>query len=190
MGADVLDISIHPSKKTYGAFKETGIYSLTDPYLNYDKKLENLKSQSYKLYKFMNDKVYFPLRSNLIMIYDSSSNYISFLIRVVKEHQSQVFNYIHTHYDNVKIAIQDNWMKLDFFKDGKVSTDDLREGMIELYHFMKEYEYLEQAQKIKSEVYLKAIQYIKKEQASPCGQEESNTRENSSNDDLFDAEED
>ncbi len=157
IGANVVDITLHQTQKRYSQFKESPVYDLTDDYVQYDKNLDILKTQSFKMYKFMNDRVYFPLRENLIMIYDSTQDYVSFLIRIAKEHQSQVYTYIKEHYDNVRIVVKENWMKLDFDKDGLVSVDDLREGMLELYQFMKSFEYVAKAQEIKSTVYQQAI---------------------------------
>ena len=51
-------------------------------------------------------------------------------------------------------------MKLDFNHDGHVSTDDLKQGFIELYEFIKTYQYYQTAIEIKSKLYQEAINYI------------------------------
>jgi len=115
---------------------------MTDKYVHYDDKYETVKDGSVKVYRYLNDKVYNPLLENLYVIYDQSSDYYSFMLKVIKEHQSKVIEYIKQHYDNVHVAIQDNWMKLDFNNDGKVSLDDLKQGVQDLYEFLVNYDYI------------------------------------------------
>ena len=41
---------------------------------------------SEKLYRFMNDKVYSPLKNQFYVIYDKTTNLISVFVKVLKEH--------------------------------------------------------------------------------------------------------
>jgi hypothetical protein len=41
--------------------------------------------------------------------------------------------YISTHYENVKVELQNNWIKLDFDQDGIVSVEDFKKGLHQLY---------------------------------------------------------
>ena len=102
---------------------------MTDKYVHYDDKYETVKGGSVKVYRYLNDKVYNPLRENLYVIYDEASDYYSFMVKVIKEHHAKVIEYVKEHYDNVSIKIQDNWLKLDFNNDGKVSFADLKQGV-------------------------------------------------------------
>ena len=61
----------------------------------------------------------------------------------------------------MKVELQNNWMKLDFDKDGIVSVEDFKKGLQQLYEFLLNFNYLEQAQSIKSSVYEKAVQMMK-----------------------------
>jgi hypothetical protein len=51
-------------------------------------------------------------------------------------------------------------MRLDFNKDGSVSIDDVRQGLKELYEFLKSYDYIEATTRIKSSVYEEARRYL------------------------------
>ena len=46
---------------------------------------KQVKDGSVQLYRFLNDKVYTPLESNLYVIYDKSSHMLSFLMEVLIE---------------------------------------------------------------------------------------------------------
>ncbi len=114
---------------------------MADPYIGFEKKFSLLQEESLRIYKFLNDRVYFPLKENLIVIQDKSDKYISFLIKVMKEHQDTISHYVHSHYQNVCVTLSEQWMRLDFNNDGQVDAEDLKEGMIQLYEFMANYEY-------------------------------------------------
>lgn len=79
---------------------------------------DKVRDNSVQLYKFFNDKVYTPVKSNLYVIYDRSTQVLSFLMEVVLEHQQKLREYLGKHYENVHVLIRDNWMRLDFNKDG------------------------------------------------------------------------
>jgi len=72
------------------------------------------KDGAVKLYTFMSDKVYSPLKENFLVIYDQSTHYIAVVINILKEHQQNVVNHIHKYYENITVAIHDNWLRLDF----------------------------------------------------------------------------
>jgi hypothetical protein len=60
----------------------------------------------------------------------------------------------------VQVFISDNWLRLDFNRDGHVSTEDLRRAVHELYDFMRNYNYFNKATEIKSKLYNEAIKYM------------------------------
>lgn len=70
----------------------------------------------------MNDKVYSPLKTQFYVIYDKSTNYISLFVKVLKEHQEKVADYIRKHYENITVFVQDSWLRLDYNQDGKVTA--------------------------------------------------------------------
>ena len=95
-----------------------------------------------QLYKFFNDRVYTPLKSNLYVIYDCSTQILTFMMQVVIEKQTALREYLAKNYENVQVLIKENWMRLDFNKDGHVSIDDIKQGAQELFEFLKSFDYL------------------------------------------------
>ena len=115
------------------------------------------------MYHYLNENVVNPLKANLYVIYDQGSNYISIMVKILKENQTKLAEYVQEHYDNVTVALLDNWMRLDFNQDGHVSMEDLKIAVHELYEFLMNYDYFQKATEIKSTLYHQAIKFMKKD---------------------------
>jgi hypothetical protein len=129
LSLELLDIGLYHGQRGLDYLKQTPVYTITDKFVHYEDKYEFAKDNSVKIYKYVNESVYNPLKNNLYVIYDTTSGYYSFVVNVLKEHQAKVIEYVKEHYDNVSVKIQDNWLKLDFNNDGKVSFADLKQGV-------------------------------------------------------------
>lgn len=112
-----------------------------------------------------------------MLFYDDASNYVGVLISVMQEKQSSVTGYVNQTYDNVNVFAHENWMRLDWNKDGSLSMEATRKNLNQFYDFLKNYEYIENATKIKSQVYEQAVKYLRQDKAGeqPNSQEQSNT---------------
>mgnify|MGYP001452876933 CR=1 FL=1 len=51
------------------------------------------------------------------------------LLQVLKERQGELITYIQKTYSNVRVFVQDNWLRLDFNEDGSVGIEDMRKGL-------------------------------------------------------------
>jgi len=164
LGYELVDIGLHTSQLTLELVQQSA------PYQHIQERITTLESQvadgKVQLYRFLSDKVVTPLSSNLYVIYDKSSHVLSFLMEVLLEHQQKVRDYLARNYENVTVLIRDNWMRLDFNKDGHVSIEDIKKGAQELLEFLKNFDYLSAATEIKSSLYQEAIKYMKKEVSS------------------------
>jgi hypothetical protein len=127
---------------------------------------EQVREGKVQLYKFFNDRVYSPLMSNLYVIYDCSTQILTFMMQVVIEKQTVLREYLAKNYENVQVLIKENWMRLDFNKDGHVSIEDIKKSAHELFEFLKSFDYLQTATQIKSSLYQEAIKYMKKDLGS------------------------
>lgn len=58
----------------------------------------------------------------------------------------------------------DNWMRLDFNKDGTIHADELRKRLNSFYEFLLSYHYIEQTLQISSDLYDQAKKRLKAEQ--------------------------
>jgi hypothetical protein len=87
------------------------------------------------------------------------------LIGVLSSRQSELADYITRTYSNVSVFMHDNWMRLDFNKDGSVSAEDLRKNLNEFYRFLVNYHYVEETLRISSSLYDEAKKRIRQTQS-------------------------
>lgn len=114
LSLELLDITLHQGSKGLEYIKSTPVYKSTDTYLHYDQKFEAAKTNGLEALNFVNDKIYFPLRKNLIVIIDKSADLIIFLVKAAHQQEQKIVEYIRRHYENVCISVKDNWLRLDF----------------------------------------------------------------------------
>jgi hypothetical protein len=86
LSCELLDIGLHQGQKNLSIVKETNAYSKADQIVHFDEKAEVIFAHSAKVYTYLNDKVYYPLRDKFLIIYEQGTDYISFLIKVLSEH--------------------------------------------------------------------------------------------------------
>ena len=161
--------------------KATSAYKISDPYVNYIAKFEQVKDSSLNL-KTQVEKVVSDVNQRVVLFIDEATNFVGMLIDLAKDRQAELIAYIKKTYSNVSVFVQDNWMRLDFNADGSVGLDDMRKGLSQLYEFMKTYDYIQATQQIKSTVYEEAQKYIKTsgkagESDIPITEDNSETKE-------------
>ena len=114
LGYELIDIGLYTG--------QLGLEASAAAYHSMQERVAGLEKQvkegSVQLYKFLSARVYSPLESNLYVIYDKSAHVLSFLMEVVLEHQQRIKEYLARHYDSVTVLLRDNWMRLDFDRDG------------------------------------------------------------------------
>eukprot|EP00347_Sterkiella_histriomuscorum_P014547 403360459 len=177
---ELIDIGLFFTEKGLQKVQQTRPYQVTDKYIHYEERAKQVLENSEKIYRFMNDKVYSPLKTQFYVIYDKTTNIIQVFVKVLKEHQEKVADYIRSNYENVKVVVQDNWLRLDYNQDGKVSVTDFRKSVQELYTFMINYNYYLRAHEIKNKLYHEAIKYMQKELDKEEREKESHVEEGGS----------
>ena len=126
--------------------------------MHYADTYESVKTQSKSLAGRLQEKVVF--------FYDEASTFVGMLIRVLSDRQDELVKYVRSTYSNVTVFVHDNWLRLDFNKDGSVSAEDLRKNLKEFYDFLKNYHYVEETMRISSSLYDEAKKLIRSEKKS------------------------
>jgi len=157
---DLIDLWLFEGSKGLKFLQESRAYKLTDPYLHYIEKYESIKDSS------IVQKTIPQVYHRVVLLVDETTKRVSFMIKVIRDRQVELIDYIQRTYSNVVVFVKDNWLRLDFNKDGSVSVDDVRKRLSELYEFLKSYDYIEATTRIKSTVYEEAKRYMRVERQS------------------------
>lgn len=120
-----MDLWLFEGSKSLEYVKQSQAYKLTDPYVNYVAKFEQVKNQSLKISDKMQQTVV-EINQQFVLYYDEASKFIGMLIKVVIGNESELIEYIRKTYSNVTMYVHQNWLRLDFNNDGRVDHEDLR----------------------------------------------------------------
>jgi len=129
--------------------------------VHYVEKFEAVKSKSKDLRSKLEQ-----FGQKIVLYYDEATKFVGMLIKVTLERQEELVKYIRATYSNVQVFIQDNYMRLDFNKDGSVGMDDLRQNLLEFYDFLKNFDYLEASSRISSSLYDQAVNMMKRDRSA------------------------
>ena len=161
MTEDLLDLWLYEGSKGLSYIQASKAYTLTDPYVHYLDKYEAVKSKSAKLLGSLEQ-----LPKKVVLYYDEATNFVGMLIKVLSERQEELIDYVRRTYSNVQVFMQDNYLRLDFNKDGSVSMEDLRTSLLQFYEFLKSYDYIAASTQISSTLYDQAVSMMKRDQNS------------------------
>ena len=161
MTGELLDLWLFEGSKGLRYVQASKAYQLTDPYVHYVEKFEAVKNKSKDLQTKLHE-----VGQKVVLFYDDASKYVGMLIHVLSERQEELVAYIRKTYSNVQVFMQDNYLRLDFNKDGSVSMEDLRASLVQFSEFLKNYDYLEATSRIRSTLYDQAVNLMKREQAA------------------------
>lgn len=89
----------------------------------------------------------------MVVFYDEARGRVGMLLEILADRQGELVKYIQETYDDLRVIVEDNWMRLDFDEDGKVGIDDIREALKKLVAFLREFDYLNATASISNSLY-------------------------------------
>lgn len=165
VGGDLIDLWLFEGQKGLNYIQASKAYQFTDQYVHYEALYEQVKNQSQHIVGSVKTSIQTNLQQlnqNVVFFYDEVSNFVGMLISVVRDRQGELAKYIRETYSNVTVFMHENWMRLDFNRDGSVTAEDLRKNLTEFYRFLVNYHYLEASIRISSTLYDEAKKMLKK----------------------------
>lgn len=87
---------------------------MTDKFIHYEERCQQVRKEGEKIYHYLNDKVYSPLRKNLYIIIDEAKDIVQVFIHILFDQQEKMASYIRSNYKNIQVIVSENWMRLDF----------------------------------------------------------------------------
>lgn len=170
VAGDLIDIWLFEGQKGLDFVQASKAFQYTqDQYKRYRELFDSIKSKSQQLADTVRTTVSQNLESlnqKVVFFYDEASSFVGMLISVLRERQSELVDYIQRTYSNVRVFIQDNWVRLDFNADGILSAEELRKNLQDFYRFLVNFHYIEETMRISSSLYDEAKKMLKREQQS------------------------
>jgi len=93
---DLLDLWLFEGSKGVQYVQASKAYKLTDPYVDYVKKYEAVKSKTTNL-----RSIFESYSQKIVLFYDEATNFVGMLINVLSERQEELVAYIKRTYSNV-----------------------------------------------------------------------------------------
>ena len=162
LGYELLDISVHYGNKGTGIVKAHPLYKRVDQVVNLEDKFALVVKHSNDVYCLAGSKV-LPIMDKVLFLYDDALKRVAAFVNVAADRHRQIVEYVSKTYSCVTVHAKDCWLRLDFDKDGSVTVQDLKNSMIGLYEFLKDFKFLEEMSNIKCQLYQQAIEYMNAE---------------------------
>jgi hypothetical protein len=137
--------------------RETRAFKIADSYIHFDDKYYYLKSKTLALSSFVNTQIIVPVNDRVVIYYETGKKYVSVFIKTTQKEKERLAEYILQTNLNVKAFVHDQWVRLDYDQDSHVSFEDIRHSSLEVYKFLKEFDYINEG----CALYRKTIDYVK-----------------------------
>ena len=125
VAGDLIDLWLFEGQKGLNYIQASKAYKITDQYVHYHDLYELVKNQSLKIASTVQTQIqvnYESLNQKVIFFYDEAYSFVGMLISVLRDRQGELAKYIKETYSNVTVFMHDNWMRIDFNKDGSVTA--------------------------------------------------------------------
>lgn len=137
-------------------------YKLADERMHLNEKFERSYEFTNQMYNSINSQIVLPLQDKIFLVYDASLKKASFVFESIQN--MHLTEKLGEKYDDAKVTLSKNWMRLDLNNDGKVTMSDLIEAVKNLRTIIRENDLTNRAIEFKSSLYRKAIGFIDREQ--------------------------
>lgn len=159
---ELLDIGLHYGTQGVEKIQGLPLYQRVDQIVDIADKFHLVKRHGESLYTYLDSK-FKPIVQNVFFLWDKATQRVTSYINVISTKHNEITGYVQKTYSEVHVTIEGTWMRLDFDKNGKVSVDDLKQSMVGLYDFLKNFDVIETTTQIKSKLYTDAIAYMQNE---------------------------
>lgn len=159
-----MDIGLYYTQQGVSTVKSQPLYQNIDAQVNLEDKFNLVLNAGQTLYTQLDEK-FRPIVQNVFFLFDSYTNQVTSYIKVITTQHAEIRTYVEKTYTTAQVQVNGTWMRLDFDNDGTVSTEDLKQSMVGLYDFLRNFDAIETTTQIKSKLYSDAITYMQNELA-------------------------
>lgn len=138
----------------------TSAFKFADDKIHFNQKLEMSREFTLNMYDSLNTQVIVPVQDKMLLIYDVSLKKASLILEGIQH--SEISQKVGEKYNNARVTISKNWMKLDLNNDGKVTITDLITAVRNLRQIVSESELLGRVVEARQNLRERALTYFNK----------------------------
>ncbi len=87
------------------------------------------------------NRVVVPLKDNAVLVLNKGAEYYSIVISGIQD--SALYEYVSDRYEDARVSLHKQFLRLDFDKDGVVSLQDCKKAAGEILEAIRDYHYRE-----------------------------------------------
>ena len=134
------------------------IYKYADQRIDFGKRYTDSVELTGKVWTTLNTKIVVPLHKNVVFIYDTSWKSVSIIVENLQN--NFIAQAIAQRFSSARITLSQNWMRLDFDQDGKVTMSDIGAAINSIKDFVAQCQCFQNAMELPQSVRQKALGYI------------------------------
>lgn len=159
---------------------KNAVYKYADEKVDFNKRYNDSVEFTENVYKSFNTQIVVPLQENVVFMYDTSLEKASLVIKNLQD--SLISQVILQRFTNARVTLSQNWMKLDFNKDGRVTMADITSALLSIKDILAQYRYFKEALELPQTFRQKALGYIQREKSGENHEVAKRLNSDSSND--------
>ena len=157
----------------------TTVFKLADEKVDFSKRYTESIEFTSNMYKSFNTQIVVPLQENVVFMYDTSWAKACLIVKNLQN--SAVSQLVTERFANTKVTLTQNFMRLDFDQDGKVTMTDIISALNSIKEFLAQYQLIKDAIELPQTFRQKALGYIQSEKSAKNGEVEKRLNSASSN---------
>lgn len=143
--------------------RNSRVYQLADERINLNEKFERSYAFTTEMYSSLNTQLVVPIQDKIVLVYDTSLKKASLIMENIQN--GNLTQLVGERYNDAKVTLSKNWMKLDLNNDGKVSISDLIKAIRNVRHIVTQSQFAEKAWELRESFRRRAIGYLQGENA-------------------------
>lgn len=141
--------------------KNSRVYQMADERINFNDKFERSYAYTTEMYSSLNTQLVVPIQDKIVLVYDTSLKKASLIVENIRE--GNFTQLVGERYNDAKVTLSKNWMKLDLNNDGKVTASDLLNAIRNIRLIVAQSQIAEKAWELQESFRRRAITYLQGE---------------------------
>lgn len=159
---------------------KNAVYKYADEKVDFTKRYNSSVEFTENVYRSFSTQIVVPLQENVVFMYDTSREKASLVVKNLQN--SLISQAIIQRFSSARVTLSQNWMKLDFNEDGRVTMADITSAFFSVKDILAQYKYFKEALELPQTFRQKALGYIQSEKSGENDEVAKRLNSDSSND--------